>query len=363
MKLLASGDFKSFFKELSKMSFAIRFELVHDVLAACKGSELIIGGTLMHNAAAIMSEKLEIPFMMANVNPINVETGAFPHFLTSQRILPFSFLNRLTYKLAFKSWNKQLIVQINEWRKDIGLAPAKTNVFLQFKKLKVPILHGYSHYLLERPIDWDSHIAVTGVWKLNTKHAPAEPQNEEFVNWLKEGRPPIYFGFGSMPILNPKEMFQMINEICDEMGLRAIINAGWSKFDEGNSGLNNSVYLIKNANFEWLFPRCSIVVHHGGVGTTHLGIEAGVPTIICSIFFDNPLWGEQIKRLKIGTHIRFKDLSKKRIIKAIKQLQNDKIKETSMQIGRKMIAENGLKTAIELIEKYFPLAPIYSNEI
>jgi UDP:flavonoid glycosyltransferase YjiC (YdhE family) len=66
--------------------------------------------------------------------------------------------------------------------------------------------------------------------------------------------------------------------------------------------------------------------------------------------------------LKIGKHIRFKDLDKNKIIKAIKHLQNDKIRSSAMQAGDKVRAENGLKTAVDMIEYHLPQAPIYSSE-
>ncbi len=36
-----------------------------------------------------------------------------------------------------------------------------------------------------------------------------------------------------------------------------------------------SVYLLDSAPHDWLFPRCSAVVHHGGAGTVNAGILAG----------------------------------------------------------------------------------------
>ena len=29
----------------------------------------------------------------------------------------------------------------------------------------------------------------------------------------------------------------------------------------------------------WLFPRCSVIVHHGGAGTTATALYAGVPQV------------------------------------------------------------------------------------
>jgi sterol 3beta-glucosyltransferase len=363
LKWMAAGDTKSFFKELSSLFYNIRYELQRDTMAACQESQAIIIGTLMINFGTTLSEKLKIPFLIANVNPTSVSTKAFPHYVVTHKVLPFGFLNALTYKIAFNSYSKQTRNQINEWRSSLGLQATETNVFNQTKQLKVPVLLGYSANLLPKPSDWGQHIGVTGVWKINSGNKSAEGPPEEFAQWIRAGSPPVYFGFGSMPILNPSEIQNMVSEICEETGVRAIINAGWSKFERTPGSVNDKVYLIKHANLEWLFPQCSIIVHHGGIGTTHLSLESGVPTIICSIFADNPLWGERLERLNIGKHIRFKDIDKNKIIKAIRHLQNDKIRSRAMQIGGKVRAENGLKTAVDMIGYYLPKAPIYSSEV
>lgn len=288
-KWMATGDTKSFFKELSSLFYNIRHELQRDTMAACQESQAIIIGTLMINFGTTLSEKLKIPFLLANVNPTSVSTKAFPHYVVAHKVLPFGFLNALTYKLAFNSYSKQTLDQINEWRRSIDLKPTKTNVFDQIKKLKVPVLFGYSPNLLPKPRDWGQNIGVTGVWKMDSGNNSAAGPPEEFAQWIRAGSPPVYFGFGSMPVLNPSLIQNMVSEICEETGIRAIINAGWSKFEDKNNTGGDKVYLIKHANLEWLFPKCSILVHHGGVGTTHLSLESGVPTIICSIFADNPL--------------------------------------------------------------------------
>jgi UDP:flavonoid glycosyltransferase YjiC (YdhE family) len=47
------------------------------------------------------------------------------------------------------------------------------------------------------------------------------------------------------------------------------------------------------------------VVHHGGSGTTAASLRAGIPTLILWSSADQPYWGNQLKRLKVGTSRRF----------------------------------------------------------
>ena len=46
------------------------------------------------------------------------------------------------------------------------------------------------------------------------------------------------------------------------------------------------VLFMKTAPHGTLFPRCSVIVHHGGSGTSNASVRSGTPTIICPIWFD-----------------------------------------------------------------------------
>ena len=41
-----------------------------------------------------------------------------------------------------------------------------------------------------------------------------------------------------------------------------------------------NIYVATHANHQWLFPKCSAIVHHGGAGTTIKSLNSGIPTIV-----------------------------------------------------------------------------------
>jgi len=359
--LLAAGDVKTITKKFAEIRYTNRHAINRDLLTAVTGAELIISGTLTLLQSATISEKLNIPIIVANVNPVSASTKKFPHFFISSKVLPFGFLNRYTFNLFFKTNQKAYTADLSEWRNSLGLPANKSIVYNQLRKLKTPYLFGYSPNLLPKPNDWGSNIAVSGVWKLDAKYLPAETSSNDLADWLAAGSTPIYFGFGSMPVTNPEEVARMVNEICAELGVRAVLNAGWSKFENRENNLTDTVFFIKHTNLEWLFPQCSIIVHHGGVGTAHISAESGTPTIICSIFADNPLWGERLETLKIGKHIKFKELTKVKLIAAIKALQNEEIKKRAKATAEHVKAENGLKSALDFLEANLKNAVVYNE--
>merc|ERR1719401_161471 len=79
--------------------------------------------------------------------------------------------------------------------------------------------------------------------------------------------------------------------------LRGIVLGGWAKLNEAMlkdqpdseamlKYVENNVLFLDSAPHEWLFPQCSVIVHHGGSGTTAAALRSGVPTIITPCAFD-----------------------------------------------------------------------------
>ena len=51
--------------------------------------------------------------------------------------------------------------------------------------------------------------------------------DEEVASWIAAGTPPIFFGFGSMPVDSPDDTLAMIGAACAQLGERALVCAGW----------------------------------------------------------------------------------------------------------------------------------------
>lgn len=94
---------------------------------------------------------------------------------------------------------------------------------------------------------------------------------------------PIYIGFGSIVVDDPKALTTMIMQAVRRLQIRAIVSRGWSNLGEGCESDEN-VFFLGDCPHEWLFTRVAAVVHHGGAGTTACGLLNGVPTFIVPFF-------------------------------------------------------------------------------
>ncbi len=123
--------------------------------------------------------------------------------------------------------------------------------------------------------------------------------DDEVLSWIAAGTPPIYFGFGSMPIEYPADTITAIAAACSYLGERALICAGWSDFSEVPQF--EHVKVVDTVNFATTFPNCRAVVHHGGAATTAASLRAAVPTLILWFWVqDQPMWAAAIERLGVG---------------------------------------------------------------
>jgi UDP:flavonoid glycosyltransferase YjiC (YdhE family) len=124
--------------------------------------------------------------------------------------------------------------------------------------------------------------------------------DDEVLSWIAAGTPPIYFGFGSMPIPSPAETVAVISAACTQLGERALICSGPNDFSHVPHFDN--VRVVGGVNHSAVFPACRAVVHHGGCGTTAAVMRAAVPTLILwHQVDDQPIWAAAVTQLKVGS--------------------------------------------------------------
>lgn len=122
--------------------------------------------------------------------------------------------------------------------------------------------------------------------------------DEEVASWIAAGRPPICFGFGSIPVKDTVETLAMISAACAQLGERALVCAAATDFTDVAHW--DHVKVVEAMNYAAVFPACRAVVHHGGLGTTEAGLRAGVPTLMLWTWQDSAIRGRRLEQLRIG---------------------------------------------------------------
>ncbi|XP_041016496.1 sterol 3-beta-glucosyltransferase UGT80A2-like [Juglans microcarpa x Juglans regia] len=297
-----------------------------------------------------VAEALKVPLHVFFTMPWT-PTSEFPHPLSRVRQ---QILYRLSYQIVDMMVWLGIRDIINEFRKKtLGIRPVTYLSGSYSSPPDVPYGYIWSPQLVPKPKDWGPNIDVVGFCFLDlaSNYQPAD----SLVKWLEAGKEPIYIGFGSLPIQNPEEMTGIIIEALEITQQRGIISKGWG-------GLGNSaepkkfVYLLDNCPHDWLFQRCIAVVHHGGAGTTAAGLKAACPTTIIPFFGDQPFWGERVCARGVGpAPIPVDELTRDKLVDAIRFMLDPKVKERSVEIAKAMENEDGVTGAVKAFHKHFHL--------
>jgi UDP:flavonoid glycosyltransferase YjiC (YdhE family) len=173
----------------------------------------------------------------------------------------------------------------------------------------------------------DSAFTQTGYMHLNQ----ADQHLPELDAFLETGPPPVYAGFGSMPIRDQIRNVSVIVEAARLSGQRVVISKFWDEPSEFSNA--DDIFFIKNYPHLKLFPKMAAVIHHGGAGTTATTAISGVPQIIVPHLLDQYYWGNQIYQSNLGPRpIWRSELTSKRIAATIREcLSNDRIRQKAKE--------------------------------
>ncbi|KAJ9552854.1 hypothetical protein OSB04_016899, partial [Centaurea solstitialis] len=285
-----------------------------------------------------VAEALKVPIHIFFTMPWT-PTSEFPHPLSRVR-QPVA--NRLSYQIVDSLIWMGMRDIINEFRKKkLALRPVTYLSGSHSSPHDLPYGYIWSPHLVPKPKDWGPHIDVVGFCYLDLASNYVPP--DSLVEWLENGKKPIYIGFGSLPVQDPDGMTEIIVKALEITEQRGIINKGWGGL--GNLAKSKDfVYLLDNCPHDWLFLQCAAVVHHGGAGTTAAGLKAACPTTVVPFFGDQPFWGSQVHARGVGPPpIPVDEFSLKKLVSAIHFMLKPTVKVCASELAKAMADEDGLK--------------------
>ncbi|HEY2583602.1 MAG TPA: glycosyltransferase [Mucilaginibacter sp.] len=352
LRVLKTGNAIALLRYLQKGGKKILPIIKQDILKGSTNADALITSVLAIPWSRSIAEKLNIKWGIAQFNPPTVSTKEFP--FAGLDFFNFPAYNLFTYWLLahfYWQFNKK---DVNEFRKMLGLTALKKPTAAGVYKENILNLYCFSPQLISRPNDWPGNTHITGYLTL-----PADSRTNHIMDqvpnglqaWLQAGEKPIYAGFGSIPVPDAELFGNILNDILSKTNLRIIFCKGWSVIDTLTEHPN--LFVVKYINHQWLFPQCKAAIIHGGAGTTAAVLKAKIPSIIVSVFADQPWWGKIIEEKKLGIHIPFKKLTTRKLLAAIEKTQREEMLKNVRETGERINNEDGLTQSITLIENYF----------
>ncbi|OQO02205.1 hypothetical protein B0A48_11759 [Cryoendolithus antarcticus] len=308
-----------------------------------------------------IAERLGIPLHMMFTFPYS-PTQAWPHPVANikpgKSNVDESYVNFMSYALVEMMTFSGLGDLLNVFRtKTLGLEPVSPLWAPgALYRMKVPYTYMWSPALVSKPKDWGPEIDIGGFvfLDLGSKFTPPD----DLKAFLDAGDPPVYIGFGSIVVDDPDRFTQMIFKAAKMAGVRALVNKGWGGLGGEGNDVPDHVYMLGNTPHDWLFPRVKAVVHHGGAGTTAIGLKLAKPTMIVPFFGDQPFWGAMVAEAKAGAFecIPYKKLNAERLAEGIKQCLTEEAQINVQKIADSIAKEgDGAENAVKSFHRSLPL--------
>lgn len=298
---------------------------------------------------AILS--LPVPYIvptreMANTIFPELDTGDLAGLAPLKRVY-----NLLTYRSVVSLMGLITAPYRSGLRSTLGLPRAPVSEALRFTPSQgIGLLHAVSRYVVPEPADWPENAWMTGYWFLDDGKTWSPPP--ALAGFLAEGPAPVYVGFGSMAGRDPAQLGAVVVEALRRAGLRAVLASGWGGMRLGS--LPPELFVLDAAPHDWLFPRMSAVVHHGGAGTTAAGLRAGKPTVVVPFFGDQPYWGRRVAALGVGPQpLPAAELTPEALAEALTLVTHDPaMRARAKTLGARIRAEDGVGEAVRRIEAF-----------
>lgn len=321
----------------------------------------------MYRAGCLLAERcdLVVGHFLLDATKLAAQQNGCPHVsiatipITASRTFPplgfpdlGPWLNLAMWRVggfAFHVWSGRAI---NRFRAEHGAEKVKCVLPAAYESDLLHIV-ATSPELCPRPVDWPATHKVSGWLRLPDSAGTVSDEVERF---LQAGPPPIYVTFGSMLTvdLDPsrlEESAQLLLETVELCGCRAIIQFPWTRLPE--RAPDENVLRVEHAHHSMIFPRCSLIVHHGGAGTTQTTVCAGRPSVVVPHAVDQAGWGAVLaKRGLAPKPLRRSAVSPKKLARRITTvLQDPTFEETAKQVGERLRAERGVENAVGWIEE------------
>lgn len=267
----------------------------HEAISeAAAGCDMIVATGLFPSVAAAqaVAESRGLPFAWVSFCPLVLPSPHHPPMPYPGHPNPQGVTdNRALWAFNDQAMDALFGEAVNRCRAALGLpvpAHVRDHVFTRRPLLAAdPVLAPWPGGDLIDPVQ-------TGAWLLpDDRSLPSEV--EAFV---EAGEPPVYLGFGSMPMETLKPAGRAAVEAIRRHGRRVILSRGWAGLDLDEVG--DDACVIGEVNQQALFPRVAAVIHHGGAGTTTAAARAGAPQILVPQVADQPYFAGRVAALGIG---------------------------------------------------------------
>jgi UDP:flavonoid glycosyltransferase YjiC (YdhE family) len=330
-----------------------------DLSAVIEGQDLLVTHPVTF-AGPLLAYKTGIPWISTVLAPVSFFSTYdppvppfWPWLIQLKRLGP-GFM-KIATRIAKNAYHPK---SIYKFRDELGI-PEYGNPVFEGQHSPERVLALFSSIFAQPQPDWPPQSRVTGFAFYDDTSTSL---SDELSDFLDDGPPPVVFTLGSSAVWVARDFYINSAKAASALGLRAVLLIG----DERNmpvEPLPPGTIAVNYAPYELLMPRASLMVHHGGVGTTSQGLRAGIPTLIVPFAFDQSDNAAHAARLGTSRTISRAQYTPTRIAKELGiLLERPQYSRTAKEVGEYLQKENGAAAAADQIEEVLKLGPTPPQE-
>ena len=268
-------------------------------------------------------------------SPINLPRALkIPHFIKN----PF---NKYLWKIAdfYLCWNLNQVIGETLIKNEIG--EMESYLINPADRILVTV----SPALFKPKKLWNENFSFTGYLRWQ---APEDSEKQSAIEQFCQGEKVPVLTFGSVTFENTRKIMRRFlkNWPNDK---KIIIQSGWAQL--GIERSNSYIFSIDRISHDQLFKFASVVIHHGGAGTTASVLHSGVPHIVIPHFGDQKFFAREVRRLGVGISLRLSRWPEE-LPRAVRIVERSKKRlKKARRIADTLESENGSQEAVKELER------------
>nr|WP_157828332.1 nucleotide disphospho-sugar-binding domain-containing protein [Enterovibrio nigricans] len=149
---------------------------------------------------------------------------------------------------------------------------------------------------------------------------------DNVAHFLSGHSAPILITGGTSKLIS-KNFYQVAIEACERSDRAAIVVTEHDHVLPHS--LSSQILRARRLPFDKVFPHCSLVIHHGGIGSTAQCLASGVPQLVMAHMTDGPDNARRVESLGVGRFLPQSDWDMETLQHAMKELSSGLLKKNA----------------------------------
>ena len=322
--------------------------------AAAEGAAAIVAHAIAFSAHAA-AEKLKLPLAIVILSPFLLYSADDPPLGANS-----PFIGAPAGALA-RGYNRALLwglakiadlwaAPLRRFRQELGLPRRAPFALFSGAAPGVPAIALHSKLFAPKAFDRSPDLVAAGHSFHDRNLSVDRGEMNALDAFLAEGSAPIAFTLGSFVVEGRPEHYRAALAAAREVGRRAVLLAHRDDARALRREAPEEIFVAAYAPHSALFPRCCVVAHHGGVGTSGQALRAGAPQFVTPFLGDQPDNAARLVRLGIARALPGRGLTAKAMITELRTLLEDaRFASRAKAVAARVAQENGAAVAARRI--------------